>query len=153
VSNPYRFGEVPLIADTSVWAKLSQASPDLLDDFRAAGREGLIVTSTIVQLEYLHDARTGEEFDIRDAVFSRARTLPITRAVSDAALSALRDLRAKGGPGYHRVGVADALIAATAQENSVNVLHDNRRHFAKLAEVLEFEPVSFFASAEHSSER
>lgn len=144
MSDPHRFGVVPSIADTSVWAKLAKAPPNLVEDFRAAAREGLIATSAVVQMEYLHDAQSGAEFDIRDAVFSMTRPLPITRPISDAAIGALRDLRARGSDGYHRVGVADALIAATAQEKGFNVLHDNRKDFVRLAEVLTFEPISFF---------
>jgi predicted nucleic acid-binding protein len=143
VADPNRFGEIPLIADTSVWAKLRYAPRDLVDDFGAAARAGLILGSTIVSLEFLHDAKSGAAFDIRDAAFSALRTLPVTRAVSEAAMSGLRDLRAAGADGYHRVGLADALIAATAQENSVNVLHDNPPDFDKLAEVMAFTPVRF----------
>ncbi len=47
----------------------------------------------------------------------------LTQTIADAAVSALREL-ADISPGYHRVGLADALIAATAQAHGVNVLQD-----------------------------
>ena len=140
-----RFGDLPLVADTTVWAKLHRAPADLVAAFRAYARDGLILGSPVVRMEWLHDAQNGEEFDERDRLFGTLRELALTRAVSDAALGALRDLRAQGSPGYHRVGLPDALIAATAAENGVNVLHDNPRDYDKLAEVLEFEPVRFDA--------
>jgi predicted nucleic acid-binding protein len=142
VADPYRFGTVPLIADTSVWAKLRRAPADLVADFSAAASAGMIIGSPIVAMEFLHDARTGAQFRERDALFSRLRTIPVTESVCHAALGALRDLSSRSD-GYHRVGLADALIAATAQESSVNVLHDNPADFDKLAEVLAFTPVRF----------
>ena len=142
MADRHRFGAVPLIADTSVWAKLGRASPELVADFGAAALAGLIVGSPIVMLEYLHDAKTGTEFQERDALFEQVRTVPVTASVCQAALGALRELSGRSD-GYHRVGLADALIAATAQESSVNVLHDNPGDFDKLAEVLAFTPVRF----------
>lgn len=138
------FGDIPLIADTSVWAKLHYAPAELVEAFRRAARDGRIVGSTIVRLELLHHAKTGADFDAWDErLAALPREIPITRKVGAAAVGALRDLRASGGDGYHRVGLPDALIAASAQEASVNVLHDNPGDFERLAEVLAFEPVRF----------
>lgn len=142
MADPHRFGTIPLIADTTVWAKLRYAPEDLVGDFRAAAKTGLILGSSIVVMEFLHDAKTSSEFDARDRLFSGLRTLAVTQAISEAGIGALRELSGKSD-GYHRVGLADALIAATAQESGVNVLHDNPGDFEKLAEVLSFEPVRF----------
>jgi predicted nucleic acid-binding protein len=143
VPDPHRFGIVPLIADTCVWSKLGRAPDDLADDFEAAGDEGLILSSPIVRMEWLHDAFDGDEFDERDEMFSRLRELPVTEQVCDAAVGALRDLRATGLPGYWKVGLADALIAATAQDGGVNVLSGNKQDFERLSEVLNFDWVDF----------
>jgi predicted nucleic acid-binding protein len=142
VADPSRFGDIPLIADTSVWAKLARAPVDLVADFGAAAYAGLIVGSSIVVLEYLHDAQTAAELQQRDALFSRLRTLPVTEPICKAAVGALRELSTRSD-GYHRVGLADALIAATAQDASYNVLHDNPGDFEKLGEVLAFTPIRF----------
>jgi predicted nucleic acid-binding protein len=143
VPDAHRFGPVPLIADTNVWSKLHRASETLAEEFYAAGVSGLILSSPVVRLEWLHDASDRDEFDERDALFSELRELPVTRSVCKAAVGALRDLRDIGSPGYWRVDLADALIAATAQDSGVNVLSDNRRHFQKLSRVLNFEWVDF----------
>jgi len=50
-----------------------------------------------------------------------------------------RDL-ASDGPGQHRVPLADALIAAAAQDAGVEVLHYDH-HYDRLAQVLNFESV------------
>jgi predicted nucleic acid-binding protein len=149
VPDAHRFSSVPLIADTCVWSKLRRAPDDLAQDFEAAGAAGLILSSPVVRMEWLHDARDQAEFTERDALFSQLRELPVTEVVCDAAIGALRDLLETGLPRYWRVGLPDALIAATAQEASVNVLSGNRRDFEKLSEVLNFDWVNF--PAEESS--
>lgn len=151
MTDAHRFGVVPLIADTCVWSKLHRAPADLRDDFVAAGDGGLILSSVVVRMEWLHDARNRDEFDEREAIFSQLRELPITEAVCDAALGALRELRAIGADGYWRVGLPDALIAATAACAPANVLTDNMSDFKKLAEVLDFEPVQFPVEANSTS--
>lgn len=82
-------------------------------------------------------------FDDIDAMFSQLPELPVTRRVCEAALGALRDLRATEMTRYWRAGLPDVLIAATAACASVNVLSGNRRDFEKLATVLPFEHVNF----------
>lgn len=143
MSNPYRFGSTRLIADTCVWSKLRRAPPQLVSDFHAAGGVGLIVGSPIVRMEFLHSASDSTTFDEVDAMFSQLPELPVTRAVCEAALGALRDLRATGMTRYWRADLPGVLIAATAACASVNVLSGNRRDFEKLASVLAFDHVDF----------
>ncbi len=137
------FGDLPLIADTNVWSKVRRAPLNLRTAFGDALREGQILGSPVIRLEWLHDAQEVEEFKRRDRLFSVGlRELALTQTIADAAVSALREL-ADISPGYHRVGLADALIAATAQYHGVNVLQDNPGDFSKLAEVMVFDPVRF----------
>jgi predicted nucleic acid-binding protein len=110
----------------------------------------LILSSPIVRMEWLHDAQDAAEFEERDELFSQLRELPVTQEVCAAATGALRDLAATGLPRYWRVDLPDVLIAATAASASVNVLSGNRRHFEKLANVLNFELHDF--PAERASE-
>ena len=61
------------------------------------------------------------------------------------AYRALRDLSAisiPAEPARHRVGHLDAIVAATAHDAVIDVLHYDR-HFLRLAKVLNFEPVWF----------
>lgn len=107
----------------------------------------MILSSPVVRMEWLHDARNPEEFNEREGIFSQLRELPVTEAVCDAALGALRDLRDTGINQYWRVDLPDALIAATAACASYNVLSGNRRDFEKLSEVLGFDWYDFPAEA------
>ena len=72
------------------------------------------------------------------------RVVPVAASAQRAAIGALRDLAADG-PGRHRVPIADALIAAAAQEAGVDVLHYDR-HYDRLAKALSFASV-WIASA------
>lgn len=140
--NPTRFGDVPFIADTTVWCKLRVAPPEIREDFRAAAESGLVVGTTVVWLEMVHHAPDRSEYDERVAQFSAMPNLPITEAISHVSMDAVQALREVGTEGYHRVKAADALIAAVAAANEVNVLHDDK-HFGKLATVLDFEEIRF----------
>ena len=69
------------------------------------------------------------------------RVLRNDRAVTDAAMSAYREL-AGHRDGYHRVPLTDALIAAAAAEHGgLPVLHRDA-HFDRLAEILAFTSVT-----------
>lgn len=94
--------------------------------------------SAVVQLELLHSTRNETEFQEWDERLSTLRPIPVTVDACHAAVGALRELASRS-PGYHRVGLADALVAASAQQGGIGVLHYNHRHFAKLREVLQFD--------------
>ena len=64
------FGDLPLIADTNVWSKVRRAPPNLRIAFGDALRDGQILGSPVIRLEWLHDAREVEEFKRRDRLFS-----------------------------------------------------------------------------------
>jgi predicted nucleic acid-binding protein len=137
-----RFGDVPLIADSTVWGKLRIAPPGAQQDFLEAARNGLIVGSPVVWLEVVYHAHNKDEFDERVARFGALPMLRVTEPICNSAMAAVEALGEHPSPGYHRVKAPDALIAATAAANGVNVLHDDK-HYNKLAEVLDFEPIRF----------
>ena len=142
MADPTRFGDIPLIAETTTLCKLKLAPEEIKADFREAALAGLIATSPVVWLEYLHHARDHVEFDRWHATVTAFPMFLITEAICRAAMDAIRTLRAKGTDGYHRVKAGDALVAATAAANGLNVLHDDA-HYDKLATVLNFKPVRF----------
>ena len=104
-------------------------------------RHDQLRTSPVVMLELLHSTRSQSEFDEWDERLSRLRSVPVTATACQAAIGALREL-AHQGDGFHRVGLGDALLAASASEApGVGVLHYNPRDFDKLASVLTFQNV------------
>jgi predicted nucleic acid-binding protein len=129
------FGGGVFLADKSVWARARQEA--LRGEWSRAVLGGQIVTCPIIVLELLYSTQTAAEFQAVETRLSALRSIPMTQAISTTAIRALSDL-AEVSDGYHRVKLPDALIAATAQESGVGVLHYDR-HYDRLAEVLSFE--------------
>jgi predicted nucleic acid-binding protein len=137
MSDEAPFGGKVLIADTSVWARASH--PAIRDLWAAALRGRQIATCSIVILELLYSARNAQEFTIVETEQALLRDVPVAGSAQRAAIGALRDL-ASNGPGQHRVPLADALIAAAAQDAGVDVLHYDH-HYDRLAQALHFRSV------------
>ena len=128
------FGGRILIADTSAWARAPH--PLIREQWAAALRGGQIATCSIVTLELLYSARDSSELAVVESGQALLREVPVAVSAQRAAIGALRDLAAHGA-GQHRVPIADALIAAAAQEAGVDVLHYDD-HYDRLAGVLNF---------------
>jgi predicted nucleic acid-binding protein len=129
------WGAGPWIADTSAWARA--AHPAVAENWKAAATAGELLGCPIVTLELLYDAPDRERVEVVASALAGLRQAPITRIVTDAAISAVRELAARGAAGAHRVRVPDALIAAAAAERGFAVLHYDQ-HFDRLATVLGF---------------
>jgi predicted nucleic acid-binding protein len=137
VSEEPPFGGRVLIADTSAWARAAHAL--VREQWAAALRARQIVTCSIVTLELLYAARDARELAILEREQVLLREVPVAVSAQRAAKGALRDLAADGA-GRHRVPIADALIAAAAQEAGVDVLHYDH-HYDRLAGGLNFTSV------------
>lgn len=133
-SRPYE-GRI-FIADTSAWARASH--PSLRDEWTETLLGEQIVTCPIVKLELLFSSRTPADYDRLDELLGALRDVPISRSVTNAALSGMRRLALRTPPLHRSPKIPDLLIAAAAQEASVGVLHYDR-HFDLLAEIFSFE--------------
>jgi predicted nucleic acid-binding protein len=133
-------GDAPFIADTSAWWRFSSLSDELARLIKAAIINERLWTTPIARMEILYSARSTSEYVALETELDALRILRNDRAVANAAMSAIGEL-AERSDGYHRVPLADALIAAAAAEHGgVAILHRDT-HFDKLAEVLAFENV------------
>lgn len=132
---PAPFGGGVFIADSSAWARASHAG--VSERWKQALLGGQIATCAIVKMELLYSTRNGGDFDELARDLAALRDVPISRSVTDSALSAMREL-AQRQPLHHRVKLPDILIAAAARDVGLGVLHYDR-HFDRLAEVLGFE--------------
>jgi predicted nucleic acid-binding protein len=137
VSERPPFGGSVLIADTSAWVRASH--PLVREQWAGALRGGRVATCSIVTLELLFSARDARGLAELEAEQALLRDVPVSISAQRAAIGAVRDLAAEG-PGQHRVPIADALVAAAAQEAGVDVLHYDR-HYDRLAKVLSFSSV------------
>jgi predicted nucleic acid-binding protein len=138
VAAPVPYGGIPRIADSSTWSALKRASKlgNVPQEWRDALTAGLICTSPVVRLEMLHSAENAADFEVVESFHAKFREVPLTQPACLAAITALREL-ADVSNGYHRVGLGDALIVASAADAlGVGVLHYNHTDFEKLGEVL-----------------
>jgi predicted nucleic acid-binding protein len=125
----------PWVVDTSAWARASQDA--VAEPWKEAARAGELIGCPIVSLELLYDAPDRQAVERIANAVGGLRQAPITRAVCDAAIWAVRELAAREAAGGHRVLIPDTLIAAAAAERGFGVLHYDR-HFDRLAAVLPF---------------
>jgi predicted nucleic acid-binding protein len=125
----------PWVADTSAWARAQH--PAIAPRWKTAARAGDLIGCPVITLELLYDAPDRERVETLTAALTGMRQAPITRSVTDAAITAIRELAAHGSAGNHRVRVPDALVAAAAAERGFGVLHYDQ-HYDKLATVLAF---------------
>jgi predicted nucleic acid-binding protein len=125
----------PWVADTSAWARAS--SPKVAPRWAGAAQAGDLVACPVVTLELLYGARDEAEVERVATSVMALRQAPVTQAVTDAAIAAVRELASNGSAGAHRVPVPDALVAAAAAERGFGVLHYDH-HFDRLATVLGF---------------
>jgi predicted nucleic acid-binding protein len=125
----------PWVADTSAWARASH--PDVSPNWKAAAGAEELVGCPVVTLELLYDAPDSERVEAVASALAGLREAPINRSVTDSAISAVRELAARGSAGAHRVRVPDALVGAAAAERGLGVLHYDE-HFDRLATVLGF---------------
>jgi predicted nucleic acid-binding protein len=137
------YGGRRLIVDSSAWMAVqrSKALKNTPTEWVNALVGGQLLMSPIVRLELLHRTRSRAEFEAWDDQYDYPKEVPVTKRTAHTAVNAIRDLVATGSGGYHRVDLGDVLIAASAQEANVGVLHYNPRHFDKLATVLTFDSV------------
>lgn len=134
-SEPAPFAGRVVIADKSAWERAGD--PRCAATWSAALRAGQIATCPPAAMEILYSARDPRHFDDLDDALTVLREIPLTRAVAEAARSAMRSLAHRG---HHRLPLPDYFIAACAQEAGVGVLHEDA-HFELLARVLSFESI------------
>lgn len=84
------FGGGVFIADTSAWER--SGAPAVAEEWGAALEAGQIAVCAPVMLELLYSARDGAAFDEVESGLRRLRDVPLTRSVTQTAISALRGL-------------------------------------------------------------
>jgi predicted nucleic acid-binding protein len=137
------YGGRRLIVDSSAWTAIqrSKALRNTPRDWTNALVGGQLLMSPIVRLELLHRTRSRSEFQAWDDLYDFPKEVAVRKGTATLAMWAIRELASKGGGGYHRVSLGDVLIAASAADAGVGVLHYNPKDFDKLATVLSFDSV------------
>ncbi|MGH2836520.1 MAG: PIN domain-containing protein [Solirubrobacteraceae bacterium] len=89
-----------------------------------------------VRFELLYSTRDAEEYEVLDTRLAALRDITVTSSIQRGAMAAQRAL-ARLGPLHHRVPLPDLLIAATAHEHGLVVLHEDH-NFELLERVMSF---------------
>jgi predicted nucleic acid-binding protein len=90
----------------------------------------------VTRLELLHSARSAGDYQALEEDLAQFRDLRMDTQTFGIAVSAHRELAARG---QHRVSIPDLLIASCAQQHAADVVHVDR-HYEILAQVLAFTP-------------
>lgn len=131
------WGELPLVVDTSAWARAHH--PRVREPWKEVllGRRLRILP--IVRFEILLSARNGQSFDTLAERLSALQAAPFSASVIHAAEHAMRAL-AHRSAGAQRLPIVDYLVAASAQELGAAVIHYDR-DYDTLADLMEFESI------------
>ena len=106
------------LADKSALARITHAAVD--ERLAPLILDGQIATCPIVDLEVLYSARSFDHYEEVRSERMALRSFPMTEQIAVRALEVQRRLARHG---HHRVPLPDLLIAATAEINSVAVIH------------------------------
>ncbi len=106
------------LADKSALARMTHAA--VAERLAPLIVGGQVATCAVIDLEVLYSARSLDDYEQVLAQRAALPTLPMTQAVASRAIDVQHMLARRG---QHRVPVPDLLIAATAEINSVAVIH------------------------------
>jgi predicted nucleic acid-binding protein len=121
---------VSFLLDKSAWMQAPH-SRDAAHSIADLIRRGDLVLCTMTALEILYSARNADEYN-RD--YARLSTLPwVDLSVPRKAAELQHGLAARG---WHRTSIPDVVIAATAAEHGLTVLHYDS-DYERLAETVE----------------
>lgn len=117
------------LADKSALSRMTHAS--VAERLAPLILGGHLATCAIIDLEVLYSARSLRDYEEILAERSALPSLPMTEKIAGRALDAQHRLARRG---QHRVPLPDLLIAATAEEHGLAVIHYDR-DFDRIAEV------------------
>ena len=115
----------PLLLDTDVWIDYLRGCPEAVSYVNAQAES--IILSTVVAAELYAGVRDDEDLARLDEFLSQFPTVPVTTEIARSAGLLKRD--------YHRshgVGLADAIIAATAEAQGAELKTLNIKHYPML---------------------
>ncbi len=115
----------PVLLDTDVLVDFLRGHPDATAYVKSQGDR--IVLSAVVVAELYAGVRDDEELQAIDEFLSLFPILPITRDLARSAGLLQRDYRKS-----HGVGLADAIIAATAEAQGAELKTLNVKHYPML---------------------
>jgi predicted nucleic acid-binding protein len=115
----------PVLVDTDVMVDFLRGHPKAVALVQA--QSGRIILSSIVAAELYAGVRGDEELNTLDSLIYLLRVVPVSPELARAAGLYKRDYARS-----HGIGLADAIIAATAQAENAGLKTLNIRHYPML---------------------
>jgi predicted nucleic acid-binding protein len=115
-----------LLVDTDVLIDYLRGQPEAVEYLE--GRQETLLISAITVAELFAGVREGKERIALATFLSAFETIPV-----DAAIAERGGLFRRDYAGSHNTGLADALIAATAEQVRAQLVTLNRKHFPMLS--------------------
>jgi predicted nucleic acid-binding protein len=109
-----------LLADTSAWHR--SRNPEVAAKWARLLDEDRIATTTVVRLEVLYSARSGDDYEAVSRELDALHQLRCEAAHLARALE-VQHLLARSAPLHHRVAIPDLIIAAVAELEGATVWH------------------------------
>jgi predicted nucleic acid-binding protein len=128
---PLRHG----LIDTDILVDASRGfsgSGEFLNEMLAA--DGIVI-SAISSMELISGCRDGVQLAKLKEAMARFSIVPLTEAISNRAQTLMEAFTLS-----HRLGIPDALIAATALESGLALYTRNIRHYKMIPELLIIQP-------------
>jgi predicted nucleic acid-binding protein len=117
-----------LLIDTDVLVDYLRGQPKAVEYLE--GREEAMVVSSITVAELFAGVREGRERTALSTFLSAFETIPVDTGIAERGGLYRRDYGRS-----HNTGLADALIAATAEQVRAPLVTLNRKHFPMLSNV------------------
>lgn len=136
-ANDPGWGALPLVVDTSAWARAHHAA--VRESWKKALLDRRLRLSPAVRFEILFSARDGKSFDALAERLSAIQAAPLNTSVIRSAEQAMREL-AHRSAGAQRLPIVDYLVAAAALELGAAVIHYDQ-DYDTLAELMGFDSV------------
>ena len=121
------------VIDTSAWFA-AQRDPDRWGWLTTRVIDGSVAMPAPARFEILHTARSPKEFDELRFELDLIEDAPIESADWGPVFDVYASLAAKGGHRHRQLGLADALVAASAARAGLTLLHYDQ-HFDVIAEI------------------
>jgi predicted nucleic acid-binding protein len=118
-----------LLIDTDVLIDYLRGQPQAVEFLES--RTELLLISTMTIAELYAGVRDGKEMEMLNNLIRAFQVVPIDESISIKGGLYRRDYGRS-----HGMGLADAIIAATAELNMVTLVTLNQKHFPMIADIL-----------------
>lgn len=127
-----------IVVDTDILIDAAHSIEDAVNCLQQIEEKSLLAISVVTSMEMIIGCRNKKELTLLDQFFQRFEILSLDNPISDTATELLKTYRLS-----HGLLIADALIAATAIVNGIQLISKNQKdyRFIEQLDLLEYPPL------------